>query len=120
MLEKVTYNKAFGIFLIITSTFIIGVSFIIGFSLNTITGGILLLMGILYLNGAAIAYTDGELMLKNIYGGTVRTYSFKTDNITVKEGAMYSNDRKIRVGSAMLNKTELNKLHEFVSEKNKF
>lgn len=117
MIEKVKYNKTFGIFLIVTSTFIIGVSFLTGLSLNTITGGILLLMGILYLNAPAIEYTENELMLKNLYGRTLKTYSFNTDKITVKDGTMYANDRKIRIGSMMLNKAELSKLHDFISEK---
>jgi hypothetical protein len=115
--EKITYNKVFGIFMIIVSLFILSVSFIIGLSLNTLTGGILLIMGILYLNGAAIEYDENEILLKNLYGGTVRTYSFQTDKIEMRDGAMYSNDSKIRVGSVFLNKSELSKLHELIEKK---
>lgn len=118
MTEKVTYHKAFGIFLLAGSIFILGVSFIIGFSLNTLTGGLLLVIGILYLNGSAIEYDKEELRMKNIYGGTVKRYSFKTDKIEIRDGAIYANDSKVRVGGAFLNKTELNQLHDFIAKKN--
>ena len=118
MNQKVTYNKAFGIFLIITSSFIIGVSFLIGFSLNTFTGGILMVMGILYLKRPVIEYNENEIMMKNLYGTTMRKYSFSTDKITVKDGSMYTNDKKIRAGSFMLNRLELEQLHQFIAKKN--
>ena len=44
MKVKVTYPKAFGISLIIGAVFILSVSFLIGISLNTLTGGVLLVI----------------------------------------------------------------------------
>ena len=117
MKEKVTYNKVFGILLIAGALFILGVSFVIGFSFNTITGGLLLVMGILYLNNAAIEYDDQEILLKNLYGGTVRAYSFLSDKIELRGGAIYANDSKIRAGSVFLNKEELALLHEMIEKK---
>ena len=118
MKENVTYNKVFGISLIAGSLFILAVSFIIGFSMNTVTGGLLLVMGILYLNGAAIKYDDNEILLKNLFGGTVRAYSFSSDKIEMRDGIMYSNDSKIRVASFFLNKNELCRLHDHIQNKN--
>lgn len=117
MKEKVTYSKGFGISLIIGSLFILSVSFIIGFSLNTLTGGLLLVVGIMYLNNPAIEYDKDELQIKNIYGGTVKKYSFRADKIEIKDGSIYSNDSKVRVAGIFLNKTELNKLHDFINNK---
>ncbi len=117
MTEKVTFHKAFGISLIIGALFILSVSFLIGFSLNTITGAILLVVGILYLNNPAVEYDKDELRIKNLYGGTVKKYSFHADKVEVKDGTLYSNESKIRVAGAFLNKTELNQLHEFISKK---
>src|SRR4051812_33555327 len=76
MKERVTYHKAFGIIMIACSVFILGVSFLIGFSLNSITGAVLLLVGILYLNSAAVVYDKEELELKNLYGMTMKRYNF--------------------------------------------
>ncbi|MBA3971380.1 MAG: hypothetical protein H0X46_04435 [Bacteroidetes bacterium] len=117
MKEKVTYNKVFGILLITGALFILGVSFIIGFSLNTLSGGLLLVMGILYLNNAAIEYDDQEILVKNLYGGTVRSYSFLSDKIELRDGAMYANDSKIRVGAFFLNKEELALLYDMIAKK---
>jgi hypothetical protein len=114
MKEKVTYNKIFGIFLIAGALFILSISFIIGFSLNTLTGALLLIMGILYLNSAAIEYDKDELLLKNLYGGVVKRYSFQTDRIELKDGAIYAKGSKVRVGGLFLNKDELGKLHDFI------
>ena len=118
MKEKVTYNKIFGILLLIGAVFIIGVSFLIGFSLNTVTGIILFVIGILYLNASALEYTEDELELKNLYGWTVKKYSFVNDKVIVRDGALYANESKIRVASFVLNKTELYQLHNFISKKN--
>ena len=99
------------------SLFILGVSFIIGFSLNTITGLLLLVVGILYLNGAALVYDKEELELKNLYGVTMKRYNFHTDRVEIRDGAIYVNDSKVRVGNAFLNRTELGQLHEFIEKK---
>jgi len=117
MKEKVTYHKAFGISLIVGAVFILSVSFLIGLSLNTLTGGILLIVGILYLNNAALEYDKDELHIKNLYGSSVRKYSFNTDKIEIKDGAIYSNDSKVRIAATFLNKTELNQLRAFISNK---
>ena|ERR1043166_6618205 len=117
MKERVTYNKAFGIFLIAGAVFILGVSFVIGFSLNTITGALLLLIGILYLNSAAVVYDHQELELKNLYGFTMKRYDFHLDKMEIRDGAIYANDSKVRVGGMFLNREELNRLHEFISNK---
>lgn len=117
MNQKVTFNKGFGIALIIASVFILSVSFLIGISLNTLTGAILLVLGICYLNNPALEYDKDELRIKNLYGGTVKKYSFHIDKIEVREGAMYANDNKIRVAGSFLNKTELTQLHEYITHK---
>ena len=117
MKEKVTYHKAFGISLIIGAVFILSVSFLIGISLNTLTGGILLIVGILYLNNAALEYDKDHLHIKNLYGSSVRKYSFHTDKIEIKDGSIYSNDNKVRISATFLNKTELNQLHNYISNK---
>lgn len=117
MKEKVTYHKAFGISLIAGAVFILSVSLLIGISLNTLTGGILLIVGILYLNNAALEYDKDELHIKNLYGSSVRKYSFHADKIEMKDGAIYSNNSRVRIAATFLNKTELNQLHEFISNK---
>ena len=65
-----------------------------------------------------IEYNENEIMMKNLYGTTMRKYSFSTDKITVKDGSMYTNDKKIRAGSFMLNRLELEQLHQFIAKKN--
>jgi hypothetical protein len=117
MMEKVTYNKAFGIFLVVGALFIVGVSFVVGFSFNTLTGVLLLVMGILYLNNAALEYDKTELRMKNLYGGVVKRFSFQTDKIEMRDGAIYSNNNKIRVGGIFLNRSELKKLQDFIEKK---
>jgi hypothetical protein len=117
MKERVTYNKAFGIFLIAGSVFILGVSFVIGLSLNTLTGALLLVIGILYLNSAAVVYDKEEIELKNLYGVTMKRYNFHADKVELRDGAIYANDSKLRIGGAFLNRSELDRLHEFIERK---
>ena len=50
----------------------------------------------MYLNNSAIEYDKEDLEIKNLYGGTVKKYSFHTDNIEIKNGGIYSNDSKVR------------------------
>ena len=77
----------------------------------------MLIVGILYLNNSAVEYDKEELLLKNLYGGTVKKHSFHADKIEIKDGAIYSNDKKVRIAGAFLNKTELNQLHDFINNK---
>ena len=117
MTKQVTYKKFFAIFITLCSIFILWSTTITGASINTVTGIILLPMGILYLTNSAIEYTDDELKIKNLYGMVMATHSFKTDKIEVRDRVIYANDKKIRLGFGILNSTEYRELLDFIEGK---
>lgn len=114
MTKKVTYKKFFGIFITTCSLFVLWSTTITGASINTITGLILLPMGILYLTNSAIEYDENELKIKNLYGMVMSRHNFKSDKIEVRDRVLYSNDKKIRMGTSILHSGEYQELLDFI------
>ncbi len=115
MIKKVHYKKGMGIFMLTCSIFVLATTAIIGVSVNTITGVMLFIISLLYLSNSAIDYSEDEIKMKGIVGNTVKSYSFKDDNIELKDGNIYVNDNKVRMAKYMLNAHELQALMDFVS-----
>ncbi|MBI3133273.1 MAG: hypothetical protein HYZ14_01225 [Bacteroidetes bacterium] len=104
--RRVTFNKVLGIVFMVFASFILYVSLMIGPSINTITGGLLLLVSIFYLVNPAIIYNHQEIQLKNLFGMTMKRYSFLTDTITVQNRDIYVNGSKIKLAKGMLARSE--------------
>ncbi len=96
------------------SLFILGVSLYTGPNISTFTGIILLIVGIMYLVNPAFVYDDEELELKNLYGMTMRRYSFDTDQMEVRDGRIYANGKKIRVAGWVLVPSEYKDLLDHI------
>ena len=117
MKRRVTYNKVIGIIFLVFSSFILYVSLLIGPSINTITGLLLLLVSILHLAGSAIVYDDEKMEVKNLFGITMKTYSFLTDSISIENSRIMVNGSKIQVQKWMLAKSDYNDLIQFILSK---
>jgi hypothetical protein len=92
---EIKYNKAFPIIMIISSIFILGVSFLVGLSVNTITGIILLLIGILMYRNPIVVISQNEIAINNLWGMTLKTHTYSENEISFKDNNLYLNDKKI-------------------------
>ena len=117
MEKKVTYIKIMGILFLCGALFILGVSFVIGPSINTITGVLILIISIFYLSNPAIVYTDDEMQMKNLFGITMKTYSFKTDKFSVQDRTIYVNGNKVRISKSTLVAQEYDELLSYIQTK---
>ncbi|BAB75689.1 hypothetical protein ACN23B_20035 [Anabaena sp. FACHB-709] len=95
---QVKYKKIFPIFMLICSIFILYVSLVAGFSLNTITGLILLLLSFLMLTRTVAVITPNEIQMMNLLGITVKTYSYTPDQIVIANNSVYVNGKKVLSG----------------------
>jgi uncharacterized membrane protein len=98
--------------MLICSIFILYVSLLAGFSLNTITGLILLLVSILMLTRNIAIITPHEIQMLNLLGMTVKTYSYTPDQIVITNNSIYVNDKKVI--STMWADINIKQVREFV------
>ncbi|AUS99474.1 hypothetical protein CLI64_03190 [Nostoc sp. CENA543] len=95
---EVKYKKMYPIFILICSILILYTSLLVGFSLNTITGLILLLVSLLMLTRTVAVITQNEIQMRNLLGMTVKVYSYTPDQIVVANNNIYVNDKKVISG----------------------
>jgi hypothetical protein len=114
---KVGYIKAHGIIMLSCATFVLVVSLYIGASLNTFTGLLLLVLGILFLVNPVIVYNDTGFRTKNAIGRTMREYSLTDGSVEARDESIYVNGRKLRLGKFMLSRSQWNAFYAHVSEK---
>jgi hypothetical protein len=83
--HRIRTNPILAVILLCASLFILGVSALTGPSLNTITGALLLVLGILQLTVPTIVIVDGEIQHRNLFGMTLRRTPFTLDTLDVRE-----------------------------------
>jgi hypothetical protein len=69
---EIKHNQAMAAFMLVCALFILGTGFVIGFSLNTVTGVIILLVSIGYFTQPAVVVTETGLEHRNLFGMTLR------------------------------------------------
>lgn len=69
---EIKHNQGMAIFMFVCSLFILATSFLVGVSLNTLTGAILLLVSIGYFTQPAIVATATGFEHRNLLGMTLR------------------------------------------------
>ncbi|MCF4965798.1 hypothetical protein [Nostoc sp. CMAA1605] len=95
---EVKYKKIYPIFIGVCSILMLYTSLLVGFSLNTITGLILLLVSLLMLTRTVAVITQNEIQMRNLLGMTVKVYSYTPDQIVVANNSIYVNDKKVISG----------------------
>ena len=113
---KVGYVKVYGIIMLACACFILAVSLFIGASLNTITGVLLLALGVLFLVNPVIVYDDNGFRTKNALGITMRQYSLTDGSVEARDEDIYSNGNKLRLGKFVLSRSQWKAFYEHVSE----
>lgn len=71
----------------------------------------------MYLTQSYIVYDDKEFQIKNLYGMTMKRYSWSNLNFVVEEKAIYEYNKKIRMNSWMLNADEYTSFLVFAESK---
>jgi hypothetical protein len=92
---EVKYKKIFSLFLFFASIFILYVSSIVGFSLNTITGVVLFFVSILMLTRPIAVITPNNIQMMNLLGMTVKNYPYKPEQILIKDNSISVNGKKV-------------------------
>ncbi|AFY35188.1 hypothetical protein [Calothrix sp. PCC 7507] len=92
---EIKYKKILPIFMLICSMFILYVSFLVGFSVNTITSLILLVVSVLMLTRNLAVITPNEIQMMNLLGTTVKRYSFTPEQIVITNNDVYIDGKKI-------------------------
>lgn len=112
---KVTFAKALGIIFLICALFILFVSFSIGPSLNTITGVVLAVVAIVYMVNPVVTYDSSGFKTKNLWGMTLKTYTFSADKFDIRDRNIYVNGKKVRLSKGMLVQKEYQGLLDHVA-----
>lgn len=116
-MKKVTYQPLWAILFIILGILNLFLGFESERTLNMVLGGVFILLGILYFANAAVVYSDTKIELKNLFGMTMKTYSFDKDEMSIQNGRIYANNKKIAIAPMMVNKKEMSEMLDFVSTK---
>lgn len=84
------YNRVLAGFLFVCSLFILAISFIVGVSLNSITGAILLFVSVAYFVQPAFVVQRGKIEFRNVGGVTVRETPFESiGDFAFEDGAVW-------------------------------
>ena len=95
--------------IILCASFILCVALLVGPPIQLLTGGILLLLGFAYLNYNPLEITPTEVELKNPLGMTIKRYPY--NQLRIKNGRLYADEKKVRMPMYMLKKEDLDKLN---------
>lgn len=69
---EIKHNQVMAIFMLVCALFILSTSFLVGVSLNTLTGVIILVVSIGYFTQPAVVVTESGLEHRNLLGMTLR------------------------------------------------
>jgi membrane-bound ClpP family serine protease len=92
---QMKFNKILAIFLILSSAFILGITFLVGFTVNAVTGLILLSVGIAMLIQPALIISKDKVELRNLLGMTMKTFPYSPGNLTLRDNALYIENKKV-------------------------
>lgn len=114
-MKKLTYQPLWAILFIVLGLLNLFLGFESDRGMNMILGGIFILLGVLYLANPALVYSSEKIEIKNLFGMVMKSYTFEKDEVSINNGRIHVNGKKIAISPLMVNKKELNELIEFVS-----
>ncbi|HXU06410.1 MAG TPA: hypothetical protein VN903_35885 [Polyangia bacterium] len=92
---KIRYSTGLAVLMLVGATFVLGTSYITGLSLNTLTGVLILIVGIGYLTRPLAELTDSELTLFALFGPVKKQYPVAS--LRLVEGKIYSGEKRVRL-----------------------
>jgi hypothetical protein len=118
---RIGYNKLWGVFFLIAGAVDLVVYTSVRASLHLVLGGLLLLIGALYLTRPFLVIGNGAVRVKNLLGITMRSFSFDSlrdlrvepDAIVIGEGR----DRKrLKLSKLLIARADLDRLEAAVKD----
>lgn len=88
------YMIAFPIIMLFCSAIILWATLVVGFSASTITGIILLILGVLMLMQPVIVFKPGSIEWKSLIGRTGKVVKYQADTIEVKDNKVFVDGQK--------------------------
>ncbi len=86
----IRHNQGMAIFMLLSALFILSTTFLLGVSLNTVTGVILLVVSIGFLTQPGIVVTASGFEFRNLLGMTLRRTDFGSlADVSVEDGVFY-------------------------------
>jgi uncharacterized membrane protein YobD (UPF0266 family) len=87
---EIRHNQGMAIFMLVCALFILGTTFLVGVSLNTLTGVVLLIVSIGYFTQPGLVVTERGFEFRNLLGMTMRRTEFTSlSDVSVEDGAFY-------------------------------
>lgn len=116
---EIRHNRVMAVFMLLCAVFILATTAIVGVSLNTLTGVVLLIVAAGYLTKPGVVVTERGFEFRNLLGMTMRRVEFRSlADVTVENGAFYvarSNGREKVIGMRwFLHGEDVRKLEEAV------
>jgi hypothetical protein len=101
---KLRYRPVIGVSMVAVSLFILGVSLLVGFSPNTVTGVILLLVGIGYLTRPLAELTADRLTVFALLGPLKKEYLVQTLRLSGEK--LFAGDQKVSIHPLLVNRKD--------------
>lgn len=99
---EIRHNRVMAVFMLLCAAIILATTAIVGVSLNTLTGVVLLVVAAGYLTKPGVVVTERGFEFRNLLGMTMRRVEFRSlADVTVENGAFYvarSNGREKVIG----------------------
>jgi hypothetical protein len=116
-----TYNKAFGMILLLAALFILGVAWLTGTLFpQAITGGILLLLSLAYLTQPAFVIALGGVQVRNLWGMTLRTVPFSAwSELAIRDGQLFAQNQRVKVARWLISSAAWAQLEQKIHEASK-
>lgn len=118
---RIGYNKLWGVFFLIAGALDLVVYTSTRTTMHLVLGGLLLLIGALYLTRPFLVVGDGVIQVKNLLGITMRRFAFGTlGDLEVEPGAIlvgHGRDRqRLKVSKLLIARADMDKLDAAVKQ----
>ncbi len=87
---EIRHNRGMASFMLVCALFILGTTAIVGFSMNTVTGIVLLVVSFGYFTQPGIVVTERGFEFRNLLGMTMRRTDFRSlAEVSVEDGVFF-------------------------------
>lgn len=97
---KLHSNKIIAGFVLLCGVFITVAAISVGMEAYLIVGPVFIVLGILLFTNPTIVITDTEIQMRNLFGMTLKRYSYTKETVEVKGRKLFVNGKKINLGAS--------------------
>lgn len=96
---KLYSNKLIAGFVFLCGVFILSMAVSYEYPAQMIMGPMFVLLGVLLFVIPTIVITKNEIQMRNLFGMTLKRYSYNSDNVRVEGRKLYIDNKKVRLGA---------------------